>query len=380
MKNKARSVRGIVYLVTNTKNGRRYVGITTRPLDQRIKTHKSAARRGKGSDTTLQEAIREFGIAAFTFEQIDEASTVGELTEKEIHYIEYYGTLVPSGYNQNSGGALSKGRELYVVEEKEYWGLAQLADAYGILEITMHKRMQSGRWTVEQACGLEPPPPPPKIPGKEVVVGGIEFETLTDAARYFGLDKRIVDMRLNRMGWSLDEAFGVIERAREGFNVGEQEFGTFKDACEHYDLNIKKVESRLRLGWTVEEAFDLVGRRPKPKQKVTQKPRKSVVIEGKEFVSLSQAADAYGIKVGTLSYRIRKGWTPDQAVGIDPPPDNNPLHNVVEFDGYKFSSLQKASDFFGVNVNSVRYRMKAGWTFRQCFELDPPPVKITKTA
>lgn len=467
-----KSFDGKVYLATNTRNGMRYIGITVRPLNRRIHAHVSSAIRGKGSEHTLQAAIRDFGRNAIEFEQIDSASNSEELVEKEVLYIDKFGTLHPNGYNQNRGGALGTGGELYEVEGEEYFGLSKLADAYGILEITMQKRMKSGRWTIEQACGIEPPPKFNKT-GLKIDLEGLEFSSITEACGFFGLKKRIVDMRINRLKWSLEEAFELKERNLNKFVLLGEKYPNFLSACKHFGLNEKKVESRIRNGWSFAQAFDLedrpielikcggeefqtygeiaerfnirqellksriysnwtieeaVGLKERPPRNFSTGPI-SVVVDGKKYKSraeacrfygiddslirgrlksgktldeafgvvhtpkkksekkkisvggttydsLSIASQTYGIKLGTVSYRLRRGWTAEQALGLDPPPNNQPNYKSIKLDGKVFPSVQQAAEHYGLNVTNVRYRLsKENWTVRQAFELDPPPTQ-----
>jgi hypothetical protein len=199
-------VKGKVYLVKNTSNEKTYVGLTRRSLDFRLYMHVRNAARGKGSSASLQQAIRENGANNFSIELLDTVKNLAELARLEIHYIKHYGSLAPRGYNLNRGGAFSEGPTLRILEDDEYWSLAEIADAYGILPITLQKRIQSGRWSLEQAAGIEPPPSPERG-GLAITLEGLEFSSLMAACKHYSIDKRIIDMRINRMGWSLEEAF-----------------------------------------------------------------------------------------------------------------------------------------------------------------------------
>ena len=58
-----------VYLATNTKNGKRYVGLTTGPIATRWYMHCWLA--ASDADYALHRAIRKHGADAFTVEEID---------------------------------------------------------------------------------------------------------------------------------------------------------------------------------------------------------------------------------------------------------------------------------------------------------------------
>jgi len=94
----------IVYLITNKVNNKQYVGITSRPIENRINEHRTATTK-----SAIHDAIVKYGIENFTVEQIDTANTYEELLEKEIHWIEKLNTF-GSGYNLTKGGEGSLGR------------------------------------------------------------------------------------------------------------------------------------------------------------------------------------------------------------------------------------------------------------------------------
>jgi group I intron endonuclease len=64
--------RGIIYLITNNINGKKYVGQTTTPLSYRFTNHKSDARNNRGY--YLASAIRKYGEDNFKIEALFECN------------------------------------------------------------------------------------------------------------------------------------------------------------------------------------------------------------------------------------------------------------------------------------------------------------------
>jgi group I intron endonuclease len=93
-----------VYKMTNTVNGKSYVGATIRPIKTRLQDHANAARRGR--TTLIAQAIREVGIAAFVTQILHtvDSGSYDDLMAMEIEAIREHGTLEPSGYNRTTGG------------------------------------------------------------------------------------------------------------------------------------------------------------------------------------------------------------------------------------------------------------------------------------
>jgi hypothetical protein len=92
-----------VYLITNTVNGKQYVGRTRRKLDIRWYHHKHFAHRNEGC-AALGEAIRTYGDDAFRVEALETASSEEDADLREQFWISELNTMSPSGYNLTSGG------------------------------------------------------------------------------------------------------------------------------------------------------------------------------------------------------------------------------------------------------------------------------------
>lgn len=95
----------IIYKAQNTFTGETYIGATTKSLAERKADHLQKANKKVGS--YFQEAIGTYGPDAFSWEQIDTASSNDELAAKEINYILEYDTI-ENGYNLDKGGGFKK--------------------------------------------------------------------------------------------------------------------------------------------------------------------------------------------------------------------------------------------------------------------------------
>lgn len=91
----------VAYVVTNTVNGKQYVGITTKGASARWKVHLRQSRTGKGD---LYIAIREHGADKFTVEEVAERPDWESLGILERELIRDLKTLSPNGYNMSYGG------------------------------------------------------------------------------------------------------------------------------------------------------------------------------------------------------------------------------------------------------------------------------------
>jgi group I intron endonuclease len=89
---------GIVYQLTNSANGKVYVGQTTTTLKRRIYEHR------RGSKMLISLAMTKYGFESFTAEILFEASSQPELDEHEALWISKLNSIAPHGYNLTTGG------------------------------------------------------------------------------------------------------------------------------------------------------------------------------------------------------------------------------------------------------------------------------------
>jgi group I intron endonuclease len=92
-----------IYIITNTVNGKQYIGYTKDPFT-RFKNHCFYGKRGTGSCKRLYQSMYKYGVDKFQFDILE--TNIGDIeTAKllEIKYIKEYDTC-NSGYNSTLGG------------------------------------------------------------------------------------------------------------------------------------------------------------------------------------------------------------------------------------------------------------------------------------
>ena len=101
---------GIIYLITNLLNDKKYVGQTTRTLEERFAEHAKA-------DSLLGKAIQKAGVENFTIEVIEQCETQEELDKRETFWIANMDCKHPKGYNCTSGGRHSQNKKTTVEKQ-----------------------------------------------------------------------------------------------------------------------------------------------------------------------------------------------------------------------------------------------------------------------
>ena len=106
-----------IYKITNIVNGKIYIGKTEKTYLERWEEHKRNAKYGNISH--LYNAMRKYGIDKFIIIDIDSASTINELNNKEKYWIaKLHATDPEIGYNIALGG--DGGNTFIGMSEEEY--------------------------------------------------------------------------------------------------------------------------------------------------------------------------------------------------------------------------------------------------------------------
>ncbi|MDP1766739.1 MAG: hypothetical protein Q8K83_07555 [Methylotenera sp.] len=188
--------------------------------------------------------------------------------------------------------------------------LKEAEKIYHIKQEVIAQRLRSG-WTSRQAVGLDAP----RRPGaKALIINGVAFESISHAARSFNLDMHLLSSRL-KAGWPPEQAVGISPRSINGHGMPKElvvngiKFESIKDAATAHRLSYNKVKHRLWCGWSANQALELEPR---------ETDIKDIVVEGVAYPSIPKAAQAYGIDPSFVYNKIKRGFTIEQALKIVP--------------------------------------------------------------
>lgn len=89
-----------IYLITNTVNGKVYIGKTETSIEQRFKEHICDSQKERCKNRPLYRAMNKYGVDKFTIALIEETKNP---EQREEYWIQYYDSY-HSGYNATRGG------------------------------------------------------------------------------------------------------------------------------------------------------------------------------------------------------------------------------------------------------------------------------------
>ena len=95
-------MRGFIYKITNTINGKFYIGQTIQNVKERFYQHCATKCSKAVSNMAIHRAIKKYGKSNFTVEVIEEINSAN-LNDRERYWIKYYNSY-NNGYNSTKGG------------------------------------------------------------------------------------------------------------------------------------------------------------------------------------------------------------------------------------------------------------------------------------
>lgn len=95
-------MRGFIYKITNTINGKFYIGQTIQNVKEGFYQHCATKCSKAVSNMAIHRAIKKYGKSNFTVEVIEEIDSAN-LNDRERYWIKYYNSY-NNGYNSTKGG------------------------------------------------------------------------------------------------------------------------------------------------------------------------------------------------------------------------------------------------------------------------------------
>lgn len=136
-----------IYQITNDINQKKYIGKTTKTINERWREHCKDANKDAYSNRPLYRAIRKYGIEHFHIEELEECS-LDVLSEREKYWIETTGSF-KNGYNATLGGDGKPyiDRELVLRLYNQYQSCIEVARLIGINKDTVSKILKENKIT-----------------------------------------------------------------------------------------------------------------------------------------------------------------------------------------------------------------------------------------
>lgn len=197
---------GIIYLITNIVNDKKYVGQTRQQLNKRWLSHITESRTY--SDRPLYRAMNKYGLDNFKIRILEECN-VNVLNEREIWWIDFLDSYT-NGYNATTGGEYFEHTEETKHKISQTMSNVSRSDEWiNSISIGLKNKIERGeKWgflTTKNEGGKHARR---KVKGISITNGEIvEFDSIREAAREITNNEKNVGnlCRAIKEGWT---AFG----------------------------------------------------------------------------------------------------------------------------------------------------------------------------
>lgn len=328
-----------IYKITNTLNGKIYIGKDT-----------TSDPKYYGSGLLIRRSINKYGIDNFTKEIIDITEDYGELSDKEKYWIKQYNSTNPEiGYNISEGGdggnTLSNHPDLDIIRKK-------ISD----------NDPKKGK-TYEEAFGVE------KAKSyKEKLLKQIGNSILSQKA-----------IEKNKKNW---EEYWVKYTERCEFLKSEILLGNIQPYID--ELNNIKANSYNSFLLNTKGFFDYFGHHLKPFLYKNYKPKKEVsvkkevkvrekkkvypiIIDGIVYKSSYEASKKLGLNKPTIVYRIKSPHFPTYLYCDDDLNKKNGKYDEINpknkqkilIDGVEYESIMEASRSIKIPLHAIIHRLNS---------------------
>lgn len=127
-----------IYKITNSINGKIYIGKTLNTIEERFKEHCQDYKKRRMEHRPLYSAMSKYGVENFSVEEVEHCED-SEAEEREIYWISRYGSF-GNGYNATKGGDGKPyiDRDLVIKTYKEEQNIRKTATKLGISTDSVH--------------------------------------------------------------------------------------------------------------------------------------------------------------------------------------------------------------------------------------------------
>ena len=301
-----------VYKITNKVNNKTYIGSSSNYLS-RWQNHKDASIRPAHQcyNYPLQRAFRKYGMENFIFELIkDDFQTRYEAEEYEQQMIIHYKSLVSeNGYNQRidtHGGLTDENRAKNVEELSQPCALVDFNE--NIIKKYPSYSAAAKEYNLSSQVGKV-------CKGLYSSANGLLFRDLDENGNVIHIPQKPFQnqqavIAINVFDKDDTITFESLTKAAEYFNTTRQEIYKCTSGQERYSV------VKLHLFRNLDVYGNIILNRIDINEKVKEYNKKYPLING-ERKSISEWCQIYGVKTATYYDRIKRGKTPQQALGIN---------------------------------------------------------------
>lgn len=186
---------------------------------------------------------------------------------------------------------------------------------------------------------------------------GNEFNSKKEMAAHYGISNKRLNARL-KAGYSIEDALTKPLRDLSVQDHLGNIYVSTKEMCKHYQIAPTLYRGRLRRGYSVREALTI------PKDALISRVS-FTDHRGKTFYSITECAEYYNIPMKTLSYRLNHHWSVEAAL-------TTPVRGrkCKDHEGNVFSTEKEMCLYWNISYNLYHARIHDGWSVEDALTKD----------
>jgi hypothetical protein len=356
-----------VYIISNSRNNLKYIGITVQSLKKRFSQHCGDSSYSKA----LLKAITEIGKDKFNITLLKSCSTEQEMQELEILYIKEYNTLWPNGYNLTTGGTHTTFSNA-IKEKMSHLGIERWQNP-SFREINLPQIKSEGLKRRKKVVGVNINTG--KIKRLSYISESKKIKSisscLNNKCNYIKnytwfydkgeTDEQIISRAKERLGTD----FGKYSKGRNSWNKSDYDLRikAMREGTKHRQKSIISVHTQTGIATVYAGVHEMV--------RLSSKAISSVYacLNGKAKTGQKYCWFYYDPILGE-KYYIHKA---ENLIGGFKKSFTVPLVGIFSGKEYAFDNVQKASEFTKLKVKTIRRHLRAdrgyagfikGWKFR----------------
>lgn len=251
----------------------------------------------------------------------------------------------------------------------EYKTKSDMCKAYGIAYKVFYRRISLG-WSLEEALTEKKNPIKPNSKACKDHLGN-DYYSAADMCRAYGMDYELYRTR-KRLGWTFEEILNnrkrnsrVKEHADYLGNVYKSETAM----CKAHGVDRNVYRTRIKLGWTNKEA--LLGRRDEGHLPDISPDKLVYDYKGIAYRSSKDMCDSYGVNYTTYATRLKSGYTQEEALTGIIRSSNKRIIDTKKIGCYDhlgnaFESETSMCEFYKISLGTYKNRIKLyGWSIEK---------------
>lgn len=262
------------------------------------------------------------------------------------------------GFKQRIDGRKNKNGNSYTVNNKTYFSVCELSRVFNVNENTIRDRLNKGH-SIEIAVGITPMPEVairhPKRRTYEF--NNKTYKSLREIAEVTGVKESALWARINRIGMSIEDAVNFEAHGNEVVCHGKT-FPSVSALAAAYNLPGWKVRQRIYIrAYTPEEAVSDEGKRLSSQE--------DIIVNGTKYNSLMDACETHGLTVESVKRKLQDGASFNEAF------DENWSANPIIVEDMKFKNFGMVAKHYNLSANLLRDRISKGYSLEEAVGVEP---------